>query len=109
MRDTASLITRGTSCAKARAVLDGIQTPLGLLDDGGTPITWADELRAAGKRLGALGSITPAPVGTFEAGLSSDLDRLTAALDAKENGAVAPTADVIHNRIKNLTYQCQAR
>jgi hypothetical protein len=104
---SASPVSTKASCAQARTALDGIRTPLDLLKQGGTPVSWTDDLRAAQARFAVLGAATNPPVGTFEAGLSEDLDRLTAALDAQETSTVHAVADVISGRINNLTYQCR--
>lgn len=108
-RPTPSVSPVGTkaSCAQARTVLDGIRLPLDLLKQGGTPVAWTDDLRAAQVRFAALGAATKPPVGQFEAGLGTDLDRLTAALDARETGTVHALADVIPGRIDLLTYWCR--
>lgn len=99
-------LSKAASCTKAHAALDAIRTPLDLLKHGGTPVSFTDDLRTAQTRFATLGAATPAPVGTFEAGLGTDLDRLTTALDAGQTSTVHAVADVISGRINQLTYQC---
>jgi hypothetical protein len=77
-----------------------------MLKQGGIPVAWTDDLRAAQARFAVLGAATKPPVGQFEAGLGTDLDRLTKALDAQETSTVHALADVIPGRINLLTYWC---
>lgn len=104
---TTTPLSKASSCAQARTVLDGIQTPLGLLKQGGTPVSWTDDLRTAGERFRRLGASTAPPVGTFETGVSADLGHITAALDVGQSGTVHAVTDVLTSRISQLTYQCR--
>ncbi|WP_159031103.1 hypothetical protein [Streptomyces acidiscabies] len=100
------VMTKQEACAQVDAALDRLELPLQLLADGGTPVSWTDDYRDGAKTFHKVGVEGPGTVGYFAEGLGGDLDRLVAALNNEQTGAVKAIGDVVTNRIRNLKYAC---
>ncbi|MFE4651514.1 hypothetical protein [Streptomyces sp. NPDC056707] len=101
-----AVVATGDPCTGISRVLQSIEVPLQLIADGGTPVTFVEDLQAAGRQLQGLSAASPEPVKSYASGLSGDLLALVAALDAKENGAAVQIGDVVTNRVRNLRHAC---
>lgn len=88
------------------SILQSIEVPLQLIAEGGTPVSFTDDLRRAGRELKGATYTTSGAVKTYATGLGGDLLTLTDALDAGENGAAVATGDVVTNRVRNLRHAC---
>jgi hypothetical protein len=94
------------TCPRLINILQTIEVPLQLIADGGTPVSFTDDLRRAGRELQGATYTTSGAVKTFATGLGGDLMALTDALDAGENGAAVARGDVVTNRVRNLRHAC---
>lgn len=93
-------------CVGVSRILQGIEVPLQLIEDGGTPVTFSADLRRAGRELKGVAKASYEPVKSYASGLGGDLLTLTDALDTGRSGAAVATGDVVTNRVRNLRHAC---
>ncbi|MFJ8935344.1 hypothetical protein ACIRL0_06445 [Streptomyces sp. NPDC102365] len=105
--ETVARTTRAEACATVNAALERLETPLQLLAEGGTPVSWTDDYRDGAKTFHQVGKTGPGAVGSFSEGLGDDLDRLVVALDKQQTAAAKAIGDVVTNRVRTLKYTCK--
>ncbi|MCX4232794.1 hypothetical protein [Streptomyces ortus] len=105
--ETVTRTTRAEACATVNAALERLETPLQLLAEGGTPVSWTDDYRDGAKTFHRVGATGPGAVGSLSEGLGDDLDRLVVALDKEQTAAARAIGDVVTNRVRTLKYTCK--
>ncbi|MBA5222208.1 hypothetical protein H1X69_12355 [Streptomyces griseoaurantiacus] len=100
-------ITQKAACARVDVLLDGLETPLELLADGTTPVSWSDDFRQAAPGFHQVGREGPGAVGYFAEGLGGDLDRLVPALEGRRTAEARAVGEVVTNRVRNLRNACK--